>query len=300
MSAAIASGMTRLLATAVAAAGLWAALGPMNPSRAEAPDADRVIAIVNGTEIHESDLAVIDQMMGRNIPSMQRDERREAVLNLVTDSILLAQMAEARHVVDQADIDRRVAFARNQGLADNLLIVAGKEAVTDESEHKLYDAIVEKMPAQPEVHLRQIFFRLANAGDEDAVKAAQEKAEAALKRLRDGEDFAAVYGAVSDDRATAPNGGDQGWHIRGELGKEIFDAGMALKPGELTLVKTAAGLHILRLEDRRERKPPAFDQVKDRLAAMVEAKARRDLIDKARESAKIERIETSKAEPKSN
>jgi peptidylprolyl isomerase/peptidyl-prolyl cis-trans isomerase C len=276
--------MTRLLATAVAAAGLWAALGPMNPSRAEAPDADRVIAIVNGTEIHESDLAVIDQMMGRNIPSMQRDERREAVLNLVTDSILLAQMAEARHVVDQADIDRRVAFARNQGLADNLLIVAGKEAVTDESEHKLYDAIVEKMPAQPEVHLRQIFFRLANAGDEDAVKAAQEKAEAALKRLR----------------ATAPNGGDQGWHIRGELGKEIFDAGMALKPGELTLVKTAAGLHILRLEDRRERKPPAFDQVKDRLAAMVEAKARRDLIDKARESAKIERIETSKAEPKSN
>ncbi len=33
---------------------------------------------------------------------------------------------------------------------------------------------------------------------------------------------------------------------------------------------------------------------------MVEAKARRDLIDKARESAKIERIETSKAEPKSN
>ena len=300
MNPAIAFGMSRLVATVAAAAGLWAVLGMASPSRAEAPDADRVVAIVNGTKIHESDLAVVDQMMGRNVTSMQRDERHDAVLNLVVDSILLAQLAEARHVVDQADIDRRVTFARNQGLADNLLIVAGKEAVTDESEHKLYDAIVEKMPAQPEVHLRQIFFRLANAGDDDVVKATREKAEAALKRLHDGEDFAAVYGAVSDDRATAPNGGDQGWHIRGELGMDIFDAAMALKPGELTLIKTAAGFHILRLEDRRERKPPAFDQVKDRLAAMVEAKARRDLIDKARESAKIERIEISKVEPKSN
>jgi peptidylprolyl isomerase/peptidyl-prolyl cis-trans isomerase C len=303
MNATSAFATTRLLTagrTAAAAIGL-ALMGMIPPSLGETPSADPVIAVVNGVQVRESDLAVVDQMMGRNIPSMDRGERRESVLGLVIDGILLAQIAKERNIVDQADIERRITFARNQGLADNLLVVAGKGAVTDESEHKLYDEIKAKTPIEPEVHLRQIFFRVANASDEAAVKAVQNKAEAAMKRLHDGEDFAAVCATLSDDRATALNGGDQGWHVRGELGKEIFDAAVALKGGEVSPpIKTAAGLHIIKLEDRRDRKPLAFEQIKDKLAVIVETKARRELISKARESAKIDLMDTVKAAPKSN
>jgi peptidyl-prolyl cis-trans isomerase C len=257
---------------------------------------DPVIAIVNGTKLHESDLAVVNQMIGRNIPVADKVERRASVLQMMIDGMLLAHVADERKIVDEADLQRRITFARNQGLADNLLIVTAKQAVTDDSVRKAYDELLKNAKPEPEVHLRQIIFLVKDAKDDTAVKAAQDKAETAVKRLKNGEDFATVFAAMSDDAAVAAQGGDAGWRIHAELGKEISDAAFALKAGEISSpIKTSAGFHIIKVEEQRERKPATFEEIKDRLAGMLASRAQFELIHQLRDSAKIERFDTPAA-----
>jgi len=97
------------------------------------------------------------------------------------------------------------------------------------------------------------------------------KAEEVLRRIRNGEDFAAVAREVSEDRVSAENGGDfMSWYTRSlgfeaknaKLEPEVEAALYALKDGEVsdTVVTTRYGHHILkRLESRR----PDFDEEKE-------------------------------------
>ena len=50
-----------------------------------------------------------------------------------------------------------------------------------------------------------------------------------------------------------------------------------LKKGEFTTtpVQTAAGWHVIQLQNTRDRTPPAYEDVKDRLAKIVVAKGSR-------------------------
>ena len=272
-----------------AAAFLAVALGLAGPILAENASADPVVAIVNGTPIHESDLAVASDMVGRNIPTKDPVERRDAVLNMAIDATLLGQIATERKIADEPDLQRRMTFARNQGLAGHLLETVGQQAITDEAVRKAYDDLVVKNP-EPEFRIRQILFLVKDTKNETA-KAAEEKAQSALKRLGKGEDFAAVFANMSDDASLA-NGGDLGWRGRAELGKELAETAGSMKVGEVSqLIRTAAGFHIIKLEDRRDRKPPTFEQARAGLARMVAQRAQFTLIQQARETAKIERVD---------
>ena len=274
------------------AAALWLGimLGAAGPAFGESPSADHVVATVNGTQIHESELQLVDEIIGRNLPTRDTVERRETLMKMLIDTVLLAQVAKDRKIEDDADIQRRIAFARNQGLMNHLLSVVGKQAMTEEATRKAYEEVVLKgTNHEQEVHLRHLFFMIAEPKDDAAVKAAEEKAKAALERIKKGEDFAAVVTDVSDDPVSKARGGDFDWRVRGEMGKEYADVAFKLKKGEVSpLIKTAVGWHILKLEDQRPRKPAEYEKIRDRLAAMVAGAAQIELIDKVRAEAKIE------------
>jgi parvulin-like peptidyl-prolyl isomerase len=79
----------------------------------------------------------------------------------------------------------------------------------------------------------------------------REQAEAILKRLREGEDFAVLARQFSAD-GTRDTGGDLGWFGRGAMVTEFENAAFALKPGQISeLVQTNFGYHIIKLEERR-------------------------------------------------
>jgi len=283
-------------------------LGWATPGFSQPANIDPVVVTVNGTPVHESDLALVDELVGRNLPTQDKPERRDSLLKMLVDTILLAQIAHDRNIVDDADIERRVTFARNQGLMNHLLREIGQQAVTDESIHKAYeDVVVKAANNEPEVHLRHLVFLFKDAKDEAAVKSTEDKAEGALARIKKGEDFGAVVADVSDDPVTKARGGDFGWRTRPELGKEYADLAFAMKTGDVSpLIKTAVGWHIIKLEDRRTRKPVELEKVRDRVAAMVSATAQFELVEKARAAAKIERpegtgaVDTGKAVPQGN
>lgn len=288
----------------MAAILLASVLGTTGQASAQSAAADRVIASVNGTPIHESDINVTDEMVGRNLNSQDPVERRDIIVKMYIDTILLSKMAIDRKVADEVDLQRRVTFARNQGLMNQLLSVVGQQAVNDESIRKAYeDVVVKAANNEPELQLRHIFFLFKEPKDDAASKDAEVKANAAVKRIKAGEDFAAVATDVSEDPITKAKGGDFGWRGKAEMGEDYAKVAFAMKKGEVSEpIKTAVGWHIIKVEDQRTRTPMALDKIRGRIAAMVAANAQFELVDKLRAEAKIERFDvqhvSDKAAPK--
>jgi peptidyl-prolyl cis-trans isomerase C len=61
-------------------------------------------------------------------------------------------------------------------------------------------------------------------------------------------------------------------------------------------VKSQFGWHVIKVEEKRNRKAPDFDQVKAQIETYVTRKAQADYVAKLRETAKIERMDQAAAE----
>ena len=97
---------------------------------------------------------------------------------------------------------------------------------------------------------------------------ADAEAAAALARLEAGEDFAALARELSDDEASGDQGGDLGSFPRGRMRPAFEEAAFSLAPGEVSApVRTAQGVHLIRLEEREEAVQRSFEQVAGYLAA---------------------------------
>ncbi|HXG89789.1 MAG TPA: peptidyl-prolyl cis-trans isomerase [Vicinamibacterales bacterium] len=85
--------------------------------------------------------------------------------------------------------------------------------------------------------------------DEAAVR---KQAEDVLKRVKAGEDFAALAKQYSTDDTNNSKGGDLGEFGRGSMVPEFEQAAFALKAGETSdLVKTSFGFHIIKVAENR-------------------------------------------------
>jgi peptidyl-prolyl cis-trans isomerase C len=60
-------------------------------------------------------------------------------------------------------------------------------------------------------------------------------------------------------------------------------------------VKSQFGWHIIKVEEKRNRKAPDFDQIKGQIETYVTRKAQADYVAKLREGAKIERMDEADA-----
>jgi parvulin-like peptidyl-prolyl isomerase len=265
-------------------------------STVQAAGADPVVAVVNGTEIRESDVRTADRELGKNFPI--NEARRDLVISFLADAIILSNVALKQNAVDEADIQRRTTFARNRSLMEKLLDVTGKAAVTEEAVRKAYAENIAKASTEAQLRLRSMQFRFSDLNDPAAVKEAEDKANAAYGQIVKGEDFAAVAAATSDDPAVKANGGDLGYLTRSAMGKEYADVAFALEVGAVSHpIRTQFGWHLLKVEDKRTPKVVDMEAVRDQLKSYVAHKAQLDLLAKLRSEAKVERRDQP-ADPK--
>jgi peptidyl-prolyl cis-trans isomerase C len=257
------------------------------PLRAQ--DKDPLIAKVNGTEIHQSDLTVAEEEAGQ-LPPMSPDAKQDYLVQFMADMILVSKAAEAKKLGDGPDFKRRLAFTRNKLLMESMLTSVGKEALTDAEMHKVYDDAVKQMGEEKEVHARHILFRAA-AGDEKASKEAEDKVKAVIARLNKGEDFGKLAGELTEDPSGKANGGDLGYFSKEQMVPEFSDTAFGLENGKISgSVKTQFGWHVIKVEDKRVKAQPKFEEVKPQIEQYVVRKAQAEMVTKLRTDAKVEKF----------
>jgi peptidyl-prolyl cis-trans isomerase C len=106
--------------------------------------------------------------------------------------------------------------------------------------------------------------------------------------LKKGGKFEEIAKKRSKDTGSGAKGGDLDWANPSSYVPEFSAALLALKKGQLTdkAVKTQFGFHIIRVDDIRDVKLPAFDEVKPQIADQMKQDKRgtyqRDLLGKAK------------------
>jgi peptidyl-prolyl cis-trans isomerase D len=125
--------------------------------------------------------------------------------------------------------------------------------MTDERLVQFYEEHKEEFHQEAQVRSRHILFKLPQqAGPEETARVRAE-AEAALSRIRAGEDFGAVAAQVSQDSASAQQGGDLGFSKRGDMVKPFEEVAFGLTPGMVSEpVRTDFGYHLIKVEEVRE------------------------------------------------
>src|SRR5450755_1465240 len=229
------------------------------PVRAQ--DANPVLAKVKGAEIRKSDVALAQEELGPSLAQMDPAAREENVLSFLIDMKIVSKAAEDKKVQDSEEFKRRMAFARNRLLMDSLLASEGKAATTDDSMKKVYEEASKQIGGEEEVHARHILVET------------EDEAKAVAEELKKGADFAELAKKKSKDPGAA-DGGDLGFFTKDQMVPEFSQAAFALEPGKISdPVKSQFGWHIIKVEEKRKRKAPEFDQVKSQIETYVARKA---------------------------
>ncbi len=252
-------------------------------------DDDPVVAKVNGAEIRQSDLALAEEEAAGQLPQMTPEAKRDYLITFMADMTLVAKDAEGKKLADTPEFKRRLAFARNKLLMETVLQQEGKAAVNDAAMRKVYDDAVKQMGQEQEVRARHILVPT------------EEEAKAVEAELKKGADFAELAKSKSKDPG-ASDGGDLGYFTKEQMVPEFSEVAFKLGKGQISdPVKTQFGWHIIKVEDKRLKPLPDFEQVKPQIETYVVRKAQAELVTKLRDNAKIERFDQkSDAKPADN
>jgi peptidyl-prolyl cis-trans isomerase C len=239
------------------------------------------VATVNGQAITEEDVRIALDELASGLPQqMDAKQRRDYAIDYLIDLKIVAGQAAKEKLDDTADFRKRLDQTRERLLMETILTREGEKGATDEALRKFYDDTVKTLKTDQEVRARHILVEN------------EAEAKAALERVRKGEDFAKVALELSKDPGSGKEGGDLGWFEKGRMVPEFSEAAFKLEKGQVSdLVKTQFGFHIIKVEDRRDKKPPEFDAVKDQLKRYMTQKAQQDYVLKLREGVKVEKVE---------
>lgn len=232
---------------------------------------------VNGKTVPN---ARIEMLAKERVPAGQAipAELRKAITEDLVSREVVAQEAVRKGLDRNPDVAQQIELSRQMVLVRAYLADQLKaNPVTDAAIKAEYDR-VKTMAGAKEYHARHILV------------ATEAEAKTIMDKLAKGEKFEALAKANSKDPGSKENGGDLGWFPASAMVKEFSDAVVALQKGQTskTPVKTQFGYHIIKLEDSRATKFPAFEEAKPRIKAGLEQQQIGKMIAELRKSAKVE------------
>jgi peptidyl-prolyl cis-trans isomerase SurA len=227
--------------------------------------------------------------MGRKLTSQKElDELRKNLLDqMINDKLILIQaekdtiLAVTSEEIDKA-LERHVSEIKSQfpseeafrreleaeGLTEKELRKRYKEqaknellmnklissrlarvSVSSNEVKKFFTLYQDSLPEQPEaVHLSHILLQIKPS--ENTLDSLKKKAAQILTQAEAGEDFSELAKRYSDD-PTKERGGDLGFFERGDLLPEFEKEIFTLNPGDMKVIETSLGYHIVKLEEKR-------------------------------------------------
>ena len=265
------------------------------------PQLPEIVARVNGEAINGAELEravkALEGRAGGPVPADQRDRVFRGVLDDMIGYKLLIQEAKAKKVaVPDADIEAQIAQIRSQfptqqqfeqALAAQKLTledvrndarsemsveklveteIAAKIAVKPEAVNDFYQKNQDKFQQGPRVRASHILISFPQNADAAVKQQAKTKAEAILKDLKAGKDFAAAAKENSQDPGSAVNGGDLGYFEKGQMVPPFEQAAFALNAGEMSdLVESQFGYHIIKVADKQTQRVVPLDEAKGQI-----------------------------------
>src|SRR5205809_2468225 len=224
------------------------------------------------------------------------EDRQKNTLRELVDQSLLVQRAKDMGVSVEPELIKRLDAIRTQNnlpsmeelekavsgqgtnwedfknnIRNNLLQqrvisseVGSHITISDEEVTKYYEAHKTEFVRPEQVALREIVVSTEGKKPED-LPDLKKKAETALKRVQDGEDFGEIAKRLSDG-STKSQGGFLGIYKRGELSKELEDKVFQMKRNQLTeVMETKQGYLVLQVLEHYDEGEQSLAKVKNEI-----------------------------------
>ncbi|HQT64364.1 MAG: peptidylprolyl isomerase [Acidocella sp. 20-57-95] len=246
------------------------------PAPAAAP-ADPVLATVDGTPIHMSDVQSAAAGLPAQMQQMKPEQLFPLLVNQLIDRQALLIAANAENLNKDPKVQALMQAAANEQLENSYVQQQVAAQVTDAAVQAEYNKDYAGKPGPAQVEARHILVKT------------QAQALDIIKQLEHGADFAKLAAKYSIDPG-AKDGGELGWFSQNEMVPAFADAAFALKPGEYTKtpVQTQFGWHVILSEGKRTGPAPSFDDVKDQIRQTLADNTIKATLDNVRSKVKVQ------------
>jgi len=177
------------------------------------------------------------------------------------------------------------------------LELAAKYTPPDSDVAEYYNRYADTRFKHPEqVHAQHILIMVQEGATDKEKAAAKAKALNVLKQAQAGGDFAKLAAKYSDDPSNKLQGGDLGTFGRGQMIKPFEDAAFATKPGQITMVETIYGFHVVKVDQHTpahtdtlaEAKPKIIEELRTQAGAKLGREAAQEDLTAALGGASLE------------
>ena len=216
-------------------------------------DNTRVLAVVGGQQITETDVDMLIAAMGQAGQNYMSPQGRAAVLEQLINQKLKLLDAVRNLYEREPEFKEQLARVKNALLVNYAVNKAVSSVrVTDEEAKQYFDEHPEQFAGQETV------------SDSHILVDSEDKALELLSKIRAGEitfeDAAAEHSSCPSGR----NGGNLGEFGHGQMVPEFDEACFSMEVGAISEpVKTQFGYHIIRLDSKKAAEPMHFGDVRE-------------------------------------
>jgi peptidyl-prolyl cis-trans isomerase C len=201
--------------------------------------------------------------MKMSVTSQQVDTQMQQLTQRFPSPEAFEQALTAQNVtMDSVKKDVESQLLRQQLVKKEIL---DKVNVSPRDVQSFYDKNKDKYIEEEQIRVRHILIRVPQEVSSQEDAKLKGKADEAMKRARQGEDFAALAKELSDD-GSKQNGGDLGFFPRGRMVPAFEEAAFALQPGQISdVVHTQFGYHVIKVEERKTGRALPFNEAKEQV-----------------------------------
>jgi peptidyl-prolyl cis-trans isomerase C len=248
----------------------------------DAPDANTVVASVNGQDITLGQMIVVRASLPEEYQELPNEVLFTGILDQLVQQEVLAQSNTAE---PSLRVQLTLANEKRALMASDAIERLLADGISEDAIKAAYDS--QYGTSEPEKEFRAAHILVET----------EEAAKALITHLEGGADFA----TLARDNSTGPsgpNGGELGWFSPGMMVKPFEDAVMAMQDGQISApVKTRFGWHVIKLEESRQKEAPTLESVREELEVDVRQMAIQTHIETLEKAATVTRVETGKIDP---
>lgn len=238
---------------------------------------DTIVAKVNGQPVYVSELILLYEDLPPQYQQVPLQDIYEQLVARLIDRKLLAAEAFRNQQLEDKETLRRAQFAVEDVVLTAFVSQKVNALLTEEALRADYAELTADMDGMEEVEARHILVR------------SREEAQALIKQIADGADFAELAKKNSVG-PSASSGGSLGFFQRGQMVPAFEDAAFALSPGGVSAepVESKFGWHVIKVEQKRPVQAPSFEEALPQLRSAANNDIVSKLVGDLREGATIE------------